>query len=157
HRYELRRMDDIEQRRVVLERCERGLDLRFVAHEHELRAARPRREMRRRGQRRVRREVASLDVERESRHRHGRYPVVTLLVPFEKGVVKARLVRRYKRFFLDVAPDDGTPIVAHTANTGAMTGLIDAGSPVLLTNHSDNLKRSIPYELEAVRVDGAWV
>jgi sugar fermentation stimulation protein A len=82
---------------------------------------------------------------------------MTLLVPFGRPVVTGRLVRRYKRFFVDVILDDGDgrPVVAHTANTGAMTGLLDEGTPVLLTRH-DSKTRTIPLELEAVLVDGAW-
>ena len=82
---------------------------------------------------------------------------MTLLVPFDRPVVTGRLVRRYKRFFVDVVLDNGCAIVAHTANTGAMTGLVAAGAPALLTLHDDNPKRAYPYELEAVHIDGRWV
>ncbi len=81
---------------------------------------------------------------------------MTLLVPFERPVVTGRLIRRYKRFFVDVALDGGATVVAHTANTGAMTGLVDEGAPVLLTRH-DGTKRKLLYELEAVRAGGHWV
>lgn len=92
---------------------------------------------------------------------------MVLLVPFERPVLKGRLVRRYKRFFVDVVLDEdftpsgrphcaaGSTVVAHTANTGAMTGLVHEGAPVLLTWH-DGTKRKLPFELEAVDVDGAW-
>ena len=82
---------------------------------------------------------------------------MTLLVPFERPVIGGRLVRRYKRFFVDVVLDGtGETIVAHTSNTGAMTGLVVAGAPVLLTHHGGS-KRAYPYELEAVHVDDHWV
>jgi len=61
-------------------------------------------------------------------------------------------VRRYKRFFVDVEVD-GVTLVAHTANTGAMTGMLRDGAPVLLTRHDDP-KRKLHLELEAIRVDG---
>lgn len=96
---------------------------------------------------------------------------MVLLVPFDRPVVTGRLVRRYKRFFVDVVLDGvdsrgatatagpmaepGVEVVAHTANTGAMTGLVEPGTPVLLTRH-DTKTRTIPWELEAVFVDGAW-
>ncbi|HEY4221491.1 MAG TPA: DNA/RNA nuclease SfsA [Myxococcota bacterium] len=80
-----------------------------------------------------------------------------LLVPFDKPVVSGRLLRRYQRFFVDVVLDDsGARITAHTANTGAMTGLVDDNARVLLTHHTGT-KRKLPYELEAVFVHGAWV
>src|SRR5581483_3396469 len=81
---------------------------------------------------------------------------MTLLVPFDRPVIRGRLLRRYKRFFVDVAFENGAIVVAHTSNTGAMTGLVVANAPVLLTVH-DTKTRTIPYELEAVFVDDAWV
>ncbi|MCC7109969.1 MAG: DNA/RNA nuclease SfsA [Deltaproteobacteria bacterium] len=81
---------------------------------------------------------------------------MVLLVPFDKPTATGRLVRRYQRFLVDVLLDEGgDPVVAHTANTGAMTGLVAPGTPVLLTRH-DTSTRRIPWELEAVHVDGAW-
>src|SRR5438309_2102370 len=78
---------------------------------------------------------------------------MTLVVPFDRPVIRGRMQRRYKRFFVEVALDDGAHVVAHTSNTGAMTGLVVAGAPVLLTVHdvaSAKATRVIPYELEAV-------
>lgn len=82
-----------------------------------------------------------------------------LLVPYEKPIVEGALVRRYKRFFADCLLDDDTAVVAHTANTGAMTGLVDAGNRVLLTHHAGSAatRRKLAYSLEAVRVVGGWV
>ena len=81
---------------------------------------------------------------------------MVLLVPFDKPTATGRLIRRYQRFLVDVLLDEGgEPVVAHTANTGAMTGLIEPGTPVLLTRHPTTTRR-IPWELEAVHVDGAW-
>lgn len=85
---------------------------------------------------------------------------MVLLVPFDKPVVTGQLLRRYKRFFVDVVLDDGAAgggreVTAHTANTGAMTGLVEPGTPVLLTRH-ETKTRTIPWELEAVFVDDAW-
>ncbi len=59
-------------------------------------------------------------------------------------------MRRYKRFFVDVEVD-GVTCTAHTANTGAMTGMLIEGAPVLLTRH-DNPKRKLDLELEAIDV-----
>lgn len=79
-----------------------------------------------------------------------------LLLPFLRPIATGRLVRRYQRFLVDVDLDDtGERVVAHTANTGAMTGLVAPGTPVLLTRH-DSPTRRIPWGLEAVHVEGAW-
>ena len=69
---------------------------------------------------------------------------------FAQPLVRGRLISRYKRFFVDVEVD-GIVHTGHTANTGAMTGLLQEGAPVLLTRH-DNPKRKYPLELEAIRI-----
>lgn len=68
-------------------------------------------------------------------------------------MVQARFVRRYQRFFVDVVDDHGVVHVAHTANTGAMTGMLVPGARALLTR-SNNPKRKLPLELEALAVGG---
>ena len=70
-------------------------------------------------------------------------------------VVRGRLLRRYKRFFVDV-DIDGVVHTAHTSNTGAMTGMLIEGAPVLLTRH-DKKTRKLPLELEAIHVGTTWV
>lgn len=80
---------------------------------------------------------------------------VSLVLPFAEPLVRGRLVRRYKRFFVDVEVD-GVVVTAHTANTGAMTGLLVEGAPVLLTHHNKKTRR-LPLELEAIHVGTSWV
>jgi sugar fermentation stimulation protein A len=80
---------------------------------------------------------------------------VAVSVPLSEPVVIGRFIRRYKRFFVDVEVD-GTTHTAHTANTGAMTGLLIERAPVLLTRH-DKKTRSLPLELEAIHVGTSWV
>ena len=78
-----------------------------------------------------------------------------VLVPFTRPVRRALLVRRYKRFLVDVVLQDGLDqgqtVTAHTANTGAMTGLLRDGAPVLLTDHEGSGRR-LRYEVEAIEV-----
>lgn len=74
---------------------------------------------------------------------------------FAEPVVRGRLLRRYKRFFVDV-DIDGVVHTAHTANTGAMTGLLIEGAAVLMTRHATKT-RKLPLELEAIDVGTSFV
>jgi sugar fermentation stimulation protein A len=64
-------------------------------------------------------------------------------------------LRRYKRFFVDIETEQGM-ITAHNPNTGSMRSLLAHGNPVLYSV-SDNAKRSLPYTLELINVDGEWI
>jgi len=65
--------------------------------------------------------------------------------PLRRGV----LLRRYKRFLADVATEDGERMTIHCANTGAMSGCADAGSPVWYSR-SSNPTRKYAHTLELV-------
>ena len=68
---------------------------------------------------------------------------------FTKSLVKGKLIRRYKRFFVDVKLDKET-VTAHCANTGSMKGLLDEGNEVYLLPNN-NPKRKLKYGLEIIK------
>ncbi len=70
---------------------------------------------------------------------------------YDKALVSAVLIKRYKRFLADVQLETGEVITVHCANTGAMTGCAIAGSKIWLYK-SDNLKRKYSYSWELVEL-----
>ena len=53
---------------------------------------------------------------------------------FTKSLIKGKLIKRYKRFFVDVKLDNQV-VTAHCPNTGSMKGLLDAVSYTHLRAH----------------------
>jgi sugar fermentation stimulation protein A len=72
---------------------------------------------------------------------------------FSTPLVRATLVRRYKRFLADVILESGEQVTAHTANTGSMAGCQEPGCTVWLSR-SDNPKRKYALTWEIVEVQG---
>ncbi len=68
---------------------------------------------------------------------------------FTKSLIKGKLIKRYKRFFVDVKINNKT-VTAHCPNTGSMKGLLDKDNEVYLLPN-DNPKRKLKYGLEIIK------
>ncbi len=71
---------------------------------------------------------------------------------FDTPLIEGVLLRRFKRFMVDVELADGSVVTAHTSNTGSMQGCSAPGSRVWLSD-SKNLKRKYPLSWELVEVE----
>lgn len=74
----------------------------------------------------------------------------------DKPLIEGRLVRRYKRFFVDVELENGEIEVAHCPNTGSLKGCLEPGSPVWLRDSQDD-KRKLRCTFQAVKIGRSWV
>ena len=68
---------------------------------------------------------------------------------FTNSLIKGKLIKRYKRFFVDVKLNKET-VTAHCPNTGSMKGLLSEGNEVYLLKHNDP-KRKLKYGLEIIK------
>ncbi len=74
---------------------------------------------------------------------------------FENVLIPGVLIKRYKRFFVDVRVKNKT-ITAHCPNTGSMMGLLSKNNKVWLTK-SDNKNRKLKYTLQIIEQNGSKV
>ena len=68
---------------------------------------------------------------------------------FTNSLIKGKLIKRYKRFFVDVKLKNEI-VTAHCPNTGSMKGLLNEGNEVYLLRNNDP-KRKLKYSLEIIR------
>ena len=68
---------------------------------------------------------------------------------FTKSLIKGKLIKRYKRFFVDVNIKKEI-VTAHCPNTGSMKGLLDKDNEVYLLKN-DNPNRKLKYGLEIIK------
>lgn len=78
------------------------------------------------------------------------------MLPFSKTLQRARLEKRYKRFFADVILDDGTRVTAHCPNTGSMATCMGPGATVWLS-YNDSPTRKLKWTWELTETDGGFV
>ena len=69
---------------------------------------------------------------------------------FTSTLIKGKLIKRYKRFFIDIKVNNKV-FTAHCPNTGSMMGLLDKDNDVWVTKNDDP-KRKLKYTLEIIKV-----
>ena len=74
---------------------------------------------------------------------------------FKERLLQGTLIKRYKRFFVDIKYQNKT-ITAHCPNSGSMMGLLNKGN-VAWFSKSDNPKRKLKYTLEIIEVNKTMV
>ena len=68
---------------------------------------------------------------------------------FTSTLIKGKLIKRYKRFFIDIKVNNKV-LTAHCPNTGSMMGLLDKDNDVWVTKNDDP-KRKLKYTLEIIK------
>ena len=72
-----------------------------------------------------------------------------------KSLIKGILIKRYKRFFVDIKVND-SKITAHCPNTGSMMGLLEPGNTVFISKNNDP-KRKLKFTLEIIKSDNRMI
>ena len=70
---------------------------------------------------------------------------------FKNKLISGVLIKRYKRFFVDIKLKDKI-ITAHCPNPGSMLKLLNKGNPVWITK-SNNSERKLKYTLQIIQVN----
>lgn len=69
---------------------------------------------------------------------------------FDSDLIKGKLIKRYKRFLMDVELENGEIVVAHCGNSGSMKTLISENSIVYLSKNT-NPKAKLDYRCELIQ------
>jgi len=72
-------------------------------------------------------------------------------------LLKGTLVRRYKRFIVDVRLQNGHVVSAHCPNSGSMEACSEPGRAVYLSRHHDNPRRRLKYTWEIISMPTSLV
>jgi len=75
---------------------------------------------------------------------------------YDRPLIKGKLVKRYKRFLVDVILDDGRTVTAHCTNTGSLKSCLVPGAEVWLSPATDP-SRKTPFTWESIRIGDTWV
>ena len=70
---------------------------------------------------------------------------------FKERLLQGTLIKRYKRFFVDIKYKNKI-ITAHCPNTGSMMGLLQTDNNVWFSQ-SNNPKRKLNFTLQIIEVD----
>lgn len=71
---------------------------------------------------------------------------------FDRPLIPATLIRRYKRFLADVTLNDGRQVTAHVANPGSMLGMRHEGLRVWL-EPNDDPKRKLKFSWKLAELE----
>lgn len=78
-----------------------------------------------------------------------------LLLKYEKSLHKSKLIKRYKRFLMDVLWEDGSTQTIHCANSGSMLSCLPEGVDVY-SLESTNPARKLKHTLELMNFDDGF-
>ena len=70
---------------------------------------------------------------------------------FTSTLIKGKLIKRYKRFFIDIEVKNSI-LTAHCPNTGSMMGLLNKGNFVWVSKNNDP-NRKLKFTLEMIKVN----
>ena len=74
---------------------------------------------------------------------------------FTNTLIKGKLIKRYKRFFVDIKVNN-SKITAHCPNTGSMMGLLEPGNTVFVSKNNDP-KRKLKFTLEMIKSNNRMI
>ena len=74
---------------------------------------------------------------------------------FTSTLIKGKLIKRYKRFFVDIKANNKV-LTAHCPNTGSMMGLLDEGNEVWVSKNDDP-KRKLKFTLEIIKAGNKMI